>query len=275
MPTGIEAEVFRAFEREAHNRLADSYQQFFTPITQQAVDHLLDAAGVQSKSKVLDVACGPGLVCQFAKRRGALPAGLDLSPRMIDKARSLLPETEFYVGDAEQLPFLDQSFDAVVCNFGLGHFPRPEEAVAECVRVLAAGRKAAFSWWDTPQNQRLQAIFREAIMEANLAPSSKIPSGYDLYRFSKSEAFCTLLEGAGLREVEIEAYNSSLEIEETDTLWQIGTGSLAITSSANLEAEEPARLAIREAFDRLAETYRQGSVLSIPIEPGTRTFEAS
>jgi ubiquinone/menaquinone biosynthesis C-methylase UbiE len=260
-----EAQVFREFEREAHDRLAASYQRFFTPITQQAVHYLLDAAGVRSGRRVLDVACGPGIVCEFAKRRGALPVGLDLSARMIDTARTLLPETEFHVGDVEQLPFPDGSFDAVVSNFGLGHFPRPEEAIAECMRVLAPGGRGAFSWWDTAEKQRLQAIFREAIMEANLAASTRLPTGYDLYRFSRDEALRALLEGGGFVWVEIGTHSSCLEVEDTEALWQIGMGSLAITSATIRETDEPARLAIREAFDRLAETYRRGNVLNIPI----------
>lgn len=71
--------------------------------------------------------------------------GIDLSPRMLDVARAADPAIEFQEADIATLPFPDGSFDAVVCNFGLGHFPRPKAALAECVRVLAPGGMLALT----------------------------------------------------------------------------------------------------------------------------------
>jgi SAM-dependent methyltransferase len=193
----FDPEAFREFERRGHDRLARSYAQLFTPITALAVGSLLDAAGVHCRTRVLDVACGPGLVCRVVEQRGGQPIGLDLAPRMIEIARERFPQIEFVVGHVERLPFADGSFDSVVCNFGLGHFPRPEASVLECIRVLLPGRKIAFAWWDTLQRQRLQAIFREAISEAGAKPSPDIPTGHDVFRFSDSNAFRSLLEAAG------------------------------------------------------------------------------
>ena len=65
----------------------------------------------------------------------------------------------------------------MICNFGLGHFPEPEAALAECVRVLVPGGRLAFSWWDQPARQRVQGLFREAIAELGLAPPPEVPRG--------------------------------------------------------------------------------------------------
>src|SRR5215472_7064181 len=82
---------------------------------------------------LLDVATGSGALAAAAASRGAQAVGVDLSPRMVELALRLHAGVDFREAEVEHLPFADRSFDAVVCGFGLGHFPRPEAAVAECV----------------------------------------------------------------------------------------------------------------------------------------------
>src|SRR4051794_31163858 len=142
----VDADAFRDFERAAHNRLATSYAEFFTPITDLAAGRLLEAANVGPGVRVLDVASGPGSLAAAAAARGAHAVGVDLASRMIELARQLHPEIEFIEAEVENLPFSDGSFDALICNFGLGHFPRPEASIAECVRVLKPGGAIALSW---------------------------------------------------------------------------------------------------------------------------------
>ena len=115
---------------------------------------------------------------------------------MIALARSSHPDIDFRVAEVERLPLPDPSFDAVVCNFGLGHFPWPEAAVAECRRTLKAGGRMAFSWWDQPDKQRIQGLFREAIAEVGVAPPPDVPAGHSNLRFSDTAEFQKLLVGA-------------------------------------------------------------------------------
>jgi SAM-dependent methyltransferase len=261
----FDIEAFRTLERQGHDRLAGTYAGMFAPITGRAVPYLLDAAHVCAGSRILDVACGPGLVCRSAHGLGATPVGIDISTGMVAKAIELHPRIEFRVGDVEALPFADRSFDAVVSNFGLGHFPRAEKSVAECVRVLKPGGFLAFAWWDTLEKQRLQAVFREALFASGVKPSNSIPTSHDVYRYSNTEAFRGLLEGAGLKGVAIELYQSSLEVADADLLWQTGMGSLVVTSSIILGVSDEDRVRIRAAFQIIAETYRAGSFLVIPL----------
>jgi len=95
--------------------------------------------------RVLDLACGPGLVAAAAVGRRALPVGLDFSSAMIALARADHPGIRFEEGDAEVLPFADEAFDAVVANFGIHHVAEPNRALTEARRVLRPGGRVAFT----------------------------------------------------------------------------------------------------------------------------------
>jgi ubiquinone/menaquinone biosynthesis C-methylase UbiE len=263
--TTFNPDAFRDFERDAHDRLAAGYQKSFTPITGLAGEALLDAAIVGESCSVLDVACGPGLVTAAAAGRGARAVGVDLSPKMIDLARRLHSSLTFEIADVVKLPFPEGSFDAVVCNFGLGHFPRPDEAIAECVRVLKPGGRIALAWWDNLERQRLQAVFREAIIAVGALPDATIPQGHNVFRFSDSTEFAQLLSRAGLLGISIQDYATSFDFADADALWTVGMNSLAVTSSTIATAAPATRAAIRRAFDVKAEDYRQDGVLRIPL----------
>src|SRR5258707_9194068 len=198
-----EAERLRAFERQGHDALATSYHDFFAGVSALATDPLLDAVRLHPGTHLLDVAIGPGALAGEAANRGASPVGIELSPQMIELARRLYPGIDFREADVEHLPFPDDTFDAVVCAFGLGHFPRPEVAVAESVRTLLPGGRLAFSWWDDPSRQRIQGIFRDAISEIGVSAPVYVPQGHNAYRFSNTGEFVRLLEGAGLIEVAV------------------------------------------------------------------------
>ena len=137
--SAVDAERFRAYDRQRHDSLAASYHDFFTPVTAPAISHLCDAVHLAPGTELLDVATGPGSLAATATRLGAHAGGVDLSPGMIALAKRLYPATHFRVADVEHLPLADATFDGLVCNFAIGHFPYPEAAVGECVRVLKWG----------------------------------------------------------------------------------------------------------------------------------------
>jgi SAM-dependent methyltransferase len=260
-----DAERLRRFERQRHDSLAATYHDFFTPITALAIQPLLDAARAGAGSNLLDIATGPGSVAAKARALGAACIGVDLSPGMIALARASHPDIDFRVAEVEHLPFADGSFDAVVCNFGLGHFPWPEAAVAECRRTLKAGGRMAFSWWDQPDKQRIQGLFREAIAEVGAAPPPDVPAGHSNLRFSDTAEFRNLLVGAGLDDVRVEDHGTTYAIADVDTLWHGGLGSFAMTASAIVNQDAATQAAIRASLERRAAAYRTPAGLVLPI----------
>src|SRR5580693_4550301 len=112
---------------------------------------LVKFAQVAAGQRVLDVACGTGVVAVTAARRGATVSGLDLSPVLLERARynaDLAGVTvDFAEGDAEALAYPDASFDVVLSQFGHIFAPRPEVALSEMLRVLKPGGRLAFASW--------------------------------------------------------------------------------------------------------------------------------
>jgi SAM-dependent methyltransferase len=126
----------------------------FAPLetfTTPAAAKLVRYARVAPGQRVLDVACGTGVVAITAARAGAVVSALDLTPELLERARDhgRLAEVriDWREGDAEQLPFEDASFDVVLSQYGHMFAPRPEVAVSELLRVLKPGGTLAFSTW--------------------------------------------------------------------------------------------------------------------------------
>ena len=252
----MDTEAFRDFERAAHDRVAGGYHDFFEPVTRGAVAMLLDAAGVRAGSRVLDVATGPGGVAAAAAARGAQSVvGADLSPKMVALAASLHPGVEFREADAEALPFGAGAFDAVVSNFGVGHFPRPERAVAEFARVLASGGMAALTWWEVPARNPVNGVFFDAIGQAEALPPPELPAGPAMFRFSDEGELLSLLRGAGLVDVAVRTVTWMHPVPSAEVWWQGGLGSLARASTNILGQVPEMQLRIRALFDRLVTPY--------------------
>jgi len=135
---------------------ANAYEALFVPaLFGQWAPKVADAAQLQPGQRVLDVACGTGiLVREITSRMGSSGrvAGVDPSPGMVAVAKQLAPAVEWREGVAESLPFPDQSFDAVVSQFGLMFFTDRRQALREMLRVLAPRGRLAVAVWDSLDN---------------------------------------------------------------------------------------------------------------------------
>jgi len=139
-------EKFKAAQKAGWAHFAP-LQAFTTISAARLVEH----AGLCAGMRLLDVACGTGVVAITAARAGAHVTGLDLTPELLEAARANAQtadvEIEWHEGDVEQLPFDTAAFDVVVSQFGHMFAPRPDVAVREMLRVLKPGGTIAFSTW--------------------------------------------------------------------------------------------------------------------------------
>jgi SAM-dependent methyltransferase len=260
----IDPDAFNAFEAAGWETKAAGYDRFFGAITSRVIDDLLDAAGVEAGSRVLDVATGPGYVAARAAQRGASVLGLDISPAMVAMASEAHPELDFRQADVHDLALDDGSFDAVVANFLLLHVGRPERAVSELARVLAPGGRVALTVWDVPQRTRLFDLFLGAVADAGATAPDAIPVGPDFFRFSSDHEFDALLGDAGLddRRVQTIAFE---HVATEDEVWNGMLHGTVRSSVLVLEQDAATQARIREAFRRRAHEYDHQYGLSIPI----------
>src|SRR5690606_31844415 len=103
-----------------------------------------EAAHLAPAARILDVACGPGIVVEALAPGAAEVVGCDITPEMLEKARSRaeaagLSNVRFVPAWAERLPFPDGAFDAVVSRSAVHHFPDPSAAIREMARVVRSG----------------------------------------------------------------------------------------------------------------------------------------
>lgn len=253
---------------------AETYQRFFVPsIGAPAADDLISAAGLRPGERVLDVACGTGVVTRRAAERvGARGAvvGLDVNPSMLAVARSHTPpdvQIDWCEASAESMPFPDAAFDVVLCQMGLQFVPNKLGALREMRRVLnASGR--AFVTVPGPK-PRIFAIMTDALAR-HLSPEAA--SFVDLvFSVHDVDELTGLMRDAGFRDVDVKAKPKTLGLPApADFLWQyINCTPLA---DAAAQAGEAKREALeREICAQWQEFVADGSML---LQVGMTTAKA-
>ena len=260
-----EAHPYRDFELGGWKQAASAYADTFERATRLFADALLDATDVKPGQQVLDVACGTGYVAGQAEARGANARGVDFSEPMLAQAARLHPNIEFDHADAEALPYPSHTFDAVVVNFGVHHFPFPDRALAEIRRVLRASGRAAFTVWASPEHHALQAIALEGARSAGNAGASlpAPPSG----GLNTLEDCLRLLRSAGIEPDEARSglVRRELLLPSVEALIHlIESGTVRLASLIRSQPPQ-ARRAILAGIAAAAQKYAVASGLSIPI----------
>ena len=182
---------------------ADVYEEFFIPaLFAEWAPRVTDAAHIQPGQRVLDVACGTGILTRTVAKRigaGGSVIGLDLNEGMLAVAARKAPEIEWCQGRAEALPFESDHFDAGVSQFGLMFFENRVVALQEMLRVLRPGGHLVIAVWDSLANTSgyaamydlLQRLFGDHIAHALHAP----------YQLGDREQLKALFSQAGLRKL--------------------------------------------------------------------------
>jgi ubiquinone/menaquinone biosynthesis C-methylase UbiE len=163
---------------------ADIYEEFLVPaLFQEWAERVADAAQIENGQHVLDVACGTGVLTRAAARRVGMKGsvtGLDVNEGMLAVAERKAPQLKWKHGRAEDIPFDDNSFDAVISQFGLMFFDDRAAAIHEMSRVLVPGGRLAVAVWDKLENTPgfaalvalLRRLFGPQAAEALSAPFS-------------------------------------------------------------------------------------------------------
>jgi ubiquinone/menaquinone biosynthesis C-methylase UbiE len=201
---------------EVWDVIASGYSQDVAPYFARYAEEALRLLPVDSSSRVLDVASGPGTLTFLAAQRGASVSAVDFSPGMIEElrktaAREGAANVDARVMDAQSLGFSDSTFDAAFCLFAFMFFPDRSRVFREMHRVLCEGGKALVATWAPIERRPLLKIALDAMSEAipQMPPMQK----GDL----QSPAECIEeMTAAGFRNVTTHVFTASLRVESPE-----------------------------------------------------------
>jgi SAM-dependent methyltransferase len=203
--------------------------------------HLIQFANPQSGERVLDVACGTGIVARQIARsvdsRGRV-TGLDLDPDKIIVARAAAEREglaiEWHTSPAERLPFADGDFDLVVCQFGLMFFADRHAALAEMHRVLRPDGRMVLSVWQGLDRHPFYLTLHE-VSTRRLGKSSVGA----VFSLGDSEELRTSLIDAGFQDIEIEHMSITANYPDAQEFlaWEIDVDPSGTPALQNRDAE--------------------------------------
>lgn len=256
---------FTEFEHKGWERVAGKYDSVWSSSTRQFIPLLLNAAEVSRGLSVLDVGSGPGYVSVAAAERGAIPIGLDFSGEMVGIAERMFSTIQFREGDAQNLPFAEESFDRVLANFALLHLSDPERACAEACRVLKPGGRFGFTTWAHVTENPFVKIVDDAIKaHANLQVD--LPRGPPYYLYEGEEDFRRALERAGFD-------GATMKFKLHTISWHVPTAGFIFEAERNAEVRTAGLLAlqtpetlraIQSAMEAAVRPYATESGFAIP-----------
>jgi SAM-dependent methyltransferase len=265
-------ESFRDFEHTgwADPTVCARYDDLLSSLTTQSIAPMLDAAGVKTGSVVLDVATGAGYAAGASLARGAQVTGTDFSAEQVRLAKQRFPAAGFVEADAGNLPFASVTFDAVVANYGVLHFPEPDRFFREAFRVLKSGGRLAFTVWDTPQQAKLFGAVLAAV-NAHGSMDVGLPGGPNMFLFADAATSEAAMASAGFKDVVVTQVPQTWRPSSSEQiLLTVKTGTVRMRGILQRQQAE-ALDAIDDAILATLEPFRKGlSGYEVPM-PATLT----
>ena len=174
--------------------VAEAREKIILEQNSEVYDAIVDALDIRPGLRLLDAGCGTGEAALLAQQRGALVSGIDAAPKMIERCRVKMPGCDFRVGDLEELPYPDATYDAVIaCN--CVHFTaHPDRAIAELRRVLRPGGRLAIA-----ANGSLDEFPSSQIFYALLAIAPRPDEVGDPFKLAGPGVLDGMVEAAGFR----------------------------------------------------------------------------
>lgn len=229
-----------------------------------ATQSMFDAAGLKPGDRVLDLAAGAGEQSRLAAQRVG-PGGsvliTDLSPEMLAMAEQValqegLTNISTRVMNAEQLDLEDESFDAVICRYGLMVMPHLQQVLSEIRRVLKPGGKFAALVWSRPEKNPLFRLFAAASArqtnDAAPRPPDAAPRPPTLFSLASPEVFERELTNAGFREVMVRAVAFQFHPSSLDAFQKASEKEIAPITQADRQQQqqvEEAKQTLRRQFE--------------------------
>ncbi len=233
--------------------IADTWAEIVEPLRAPLYEAMLDACGVKAGCYLLDAGCGSGAASKRAALRGARVAGLDAADGMIARARQQVTDGDFRIGDLEELPFEDHSFDAVVASDSIQFAENKITAIAELGRVCAPDGTIAIALWDEPAKNQQRFVF--SAMENELPEP---PKGGP-FALSAHGLLEDLIGKAGLTVSGGDSVPLDYRFSDVDQFWQMTGSSGATKAMMRVVGEDRIKKAALSAVEQFVQS--SGEVL--------------
>ena len=213
-----------------YNAASDHYDDPANTFWERYGKRTVERLRLKPGARVLDVCCGSGasaLPAAEAVGPSGSVVGVDLAESLLQLARTKakqrgLENVEFRSGDMTNLPFETGSFDVVVCVFGIFFVPDMQLALHELKRVLRTGGTLAITTWGPRLFEPANTVFWNAVREAR----PDLHKGFNPWdRISEVEDVRSLLEAAGLSEIEAVAETGFQPVNSPEHWWSMILGS--------------------------------------------------
>lgn len=251
---------------------ADIYDGYFVPAIFVPWTHvLLEHAEPQAGERVLDVACGTGIVARtvapLVGSEGKVIA-LDISPDMLAVARKHAAPSgaviEWREGDALALP--DGPFDLVLCQQGLQFFPDPAAAVTEMRRVLDHEGRVVLSVW---QPLQLHVVYEALLRSTAHQLGAALEDLAHAWSLGDAKQLRRLFDDAAFQETTISQHSITVEFPEPDRFVDLTVlgGATTIPAFARLGEAERAELveSVKQETEDVLERYRNEQTIAFPM----------
>lgn len=236
---------------------AEANMEFFTGFNAAAINLLR----LSKTDRVLDVCCGPGTFARVAADKVASIDSLDFSENMIAILNQRIAEDDLsnvtaLVGDGQNLPHHDETFDAALSMFGLMFFPDRAKGMAEMHRVLKPNGRACVASWAPVDQSPLMAIMFGALRTIN--PEIPEPKT-DIDSLENQNVLADELSQAGFKNVEVHRVTHGIEFPDARVFWETLTkGSAPVLMMRKKMGEEvwqdKSELAVKHIEDKI-ETF--------------------
>jgi ubiquinone/menaquinone biosynthesis C-methylase UbiE len=246
----------------------EMYEQWLAgPLFRPWAELTLDEVALSRGHRVLDIACGTGIVARVAMERlraaGSI-VGIDISPDMLAVARAVAPDIDWRVGSAGALPLHEgEQFDVVVCQQGLQFFPDKSAAASQMRRALAQGGRLAVSTWRSDEEI---PFFRELrrVAERRLGAVAD-----QRYGFGDAAPLEALLRDAGFDDVRSRTVSRTMRFEDGAPFLRLNAMALVGMSSTSRTLDEEGRKRAVEAVvgesTPVFHSYTDGSGLAFEL----------
>lgn len=237
---------------EAQVAAAKAYEALLVPaLFGQWASLVVDLANLVEGERVLDVACGTGVLARSAQRRTGprgYVVGLDPSPGMLAVAKELAPSVDWRQGMAESLPFPDASFDAVVSQFGFMFMDR-DKAAHEMLRVLRPDGRVVVAAWDSTDN--IPAYATEIALLERIAGTRAADALRAPFVLGDRERFAEIFRNAGASSVVINTAKGIGQFPSIRAMVEADLRGWLPVMGVHLTEEQISRI-LEEAQDALA-----------------------